>query len=113
MTLSKSKATWSGDLKGGKGTMLIGKKQTAAPYGFGTRFEGTGDGYTPEELLAAAHAGCYSMALANKLASNGAKVNKINTTAEAKLEKTPNGFAVTSIQLNCEADVEGVDAAAF
>jgi osmotically inducible protein OsmC len=112
MTLSKSHAVWSGDLKSGKGTMLIGKKESPAPYGFGSRFEGT-EGFTPEELLGAAHAGCFSMALANKLASSGAKVNRVKTVAEVKLEKMPSGFAITGIQLNCEADVEGVDAAAF
>ncbi len=112
MTLSKSHALWTGDLKTGKGTMSIGKKETPAPYGFGSRFEGT-DGYTPEELLGAAHAGCFSMALANKLASSGAKVNSVKTVAEVKLEKGAAGFSITGIQLNCEADVEGVDEATF
>ena len=112
MPTSQSKAVWNGDLKSGKGTMSIGKKGTPAPFGFASRFE-SGDGYNPEELLGAAHAGCFSMALANKLASGGAKVNGITTTADVKLEKTPSGFAITGILLNTEADVENVDPAIF
>ena len=112
MPLSKSNAVWSGDLKTGNGTMQIGKKESPAPYSFGSRFEG-GDGFTPEELLGAAHAGCFSMALANKLASAGAKPNRIKTTADVKLEKTAGGFSITGIHLTTEADVEGIDEAGF
>jgi osmotically inducible protein OsmC len=112
MPQSKSQATWTGDLKSGNGTMLIGKKQTPAPFGFSSRFE-NGPDFNPEELLGAAHAGCFSMALANKLSQAGAKVNKISTTDEVTLEKGASGFAISGIRLRTEADVENVDEAAF
>lgn len=112
MPLSHSQAVWSGDLKNGNGMMQIGKKESPAPFSFGSRFEG-GEGFTPEELIGAAHAGCFSMALANKLASSGAKPNRISTSADVKLEKTNAGFSITGIQLTTEADVEGIDEAAF
>lgn len=112
MPLSHSQAVWSGDLKNGNGMMKIGKKESPAPYSFGSRFEG-GEGFTPEELIGAAHAGCFSMALANKLAASGAKPNRIQTTADVQLEKSAAGFSITGIHLSTEADVEGIDEAAF
>jgi osmotically inducible protein OsmC len=103
---------WTGDLKSGHGTMNIGRAQTAAPYSFGSRFE-AGDGYNPEELIAAAHAGCFSMALANKLAAAGFRPARIKTTANVKLEKKAEGFAITAIELDAEGEVEGVDDGRF
>ena len=112
MPMSKSTAVWNGDLKSGNGTMMIGKSATPAPFSFASRFE-NGQGYNPEELLGAAHAGCFSMALANKLASSGARPHSIRTTADVKLEKTPSGFAIVGIVLTTEAEVDGIDGAAF
>ena len=112
MPISRSSAAWHGDLKSGKGTMVIGKSETPAPFSFNSRFEG-GQGFNPEELLGAAHAGCFSMALANKLAGLGAKPNAIRTTADVKLEKTPSGFAIVGIVLTTDADVDNIDGPTF
>ena len=108
----KSTAVWTGDLKSGHGTMSVGKAQTAAPYSFGSRFE-SADGYNPEELIAAAHAGCFSMALAHKLAGAGFKPSRIKTTANVKLEKKGDGFAITAIELDTEGEIDGIDESRF
>lgn len=109
---SRSQAVWNGDLKGGHGTMSIGRSQTVAPYSFASRFE-TGDGYNPEELIAAAHAGCFSMALSNKLTTAGFRPQRIKTVATVKLEKRPEGFAIAAIELDTEGEVEGVEEGRF
>lgn len=108
----KSQAIWNGDLKGGHGTMTIGRAQASAPYSFGSRFE-AGDGSNPEELIAAAHAGCFSMALAHKLTQAGFKPQRIKTTANVKLDKKGDGFAITAIELDTEGEVEGIDESRF
>ncbi len=100
-------AHWEGGLKDGKGhisTESGALKQI--PYGFNTRFEGT-PGSNPEELIGAAHAGCFSMALSMILGEAGLKPDSIDTTAEVTLEKQPDGFAITAVHLILKAKVPG------
>lgn len=109
----KASAIWKGDLKTGKGNISTESKTLSnAQYSFQTRFE-SGVGTNPEELIAAAHAGCFSMALSAQLGENGIKAEKIDTTASVALEKTDKGWTVTTIQLDVKAKVPGIDAAAF
>ena len=100
-------AHWQGGLKDGKGTISTESgalKQT--PYGFNTRFEGT-PGSNPEELIGAAHAGCFSMALSMILGEAGLTAESIDTTAEVTLDKQPDGFAITAVHLILKAKVPG------
>lgn len=111
MSISKATGTWDGSAKEGKGTMKP-ENGPEVPFSVATRFEGV-KGSNPEEMIGAALAGCFSMALAFGLA--GAKVTpkSIRTTADVKLDKVEGGFAISSIALTCEADVPGLDAAKF
>jgi len=100
-------AHWAGGLKDGKGhisTESGALKQI--PYGFNTRFEGT-PGSNPEELIGAAHAGCFSMALSMILGEAGFKADSIDTTAEVTLDKQADGFAITAVHLILTAKVPG------
>src|SRR4030088_2748687 len=102
-------AVWNGDLKQGKGTLstLSGVlKQT--PYSFSTRFE-NGVGTNPEELLAAAHAGCFSMALSAQLGNAGMTAQKLETTATITLAKVGEGFSITKSHLDLVANIPGAD----
>ena len=113
MPIRKASAEWKGDLKSGKGSLNTETKLlNNTAYDFGSRFE-TGSTTNPEELVGAAHAGCYSMALANSLSKEGFKVNSINTEAKVHLEKTDAGFTITKIELDTVGDVAGIDAATF
>ena len=113
MPVRKASAQWTGDLKSGKGSLNTETKLlNNTAYDFGSRFE-TGSTTNPEELIGAAHAGCYSMALANSLSKEGFKVNSINTEAKVHLEKLDSGFTITKIELNSVGDVEGIDTATF
>src|SRR6202047_3577283 len=106
-------AIWTGDLKQGKGTLSTASnvlKQT--PYSFSTRFE-NGAGTNPEELIAAAHAGCFTMALSGQLTNAGFKPESLETTAEVTLEKLEAGFTITKVHLDVTARVPGADQAAF
>jgi len=106
-------AHWQGGLKDGKGTISTESgalKQI--PYGFNTRFEGT-PGSNPEELIGAAHAGCFSMALSMILGEAGFKADSIDTTAEVTLDKQPDGFAITAVHLILKAKVPGASEAQF
>lgn len=106
-------AHWQGGLKDGKGTISTESgalKQI--PYGFNTRFEGT-PGSNPEELIGAAHAGCFSMALSMILGEAGLKADSIDTTAEVTLDKQPDGFAITAVHLILKAKVPGASEAQF
>lgn len=102
-------AVWQGDLKSGKGTISTesGALQDN-PYGFNTRFEGA-PGTNPEELIGAAHAGCFSMALSMMLGQAGLTAERINTTAEVSLDKDDKGFSITAIALTLKAKVPGTD----
>ena len=109
----KGSAQWKGGLKDGKGTVSTGSgvlKET--PYSFGTRFE-DGQGTNPEELIAAAHAACFSMAFSKQLGDAGMTAESIDTTASATLEKTDAGFTITTVHLDVTARIPGADRAAF
>ena len=106
-------AEWKGGLKDGKGTISSDSGVLSnTQYSFSTRFE-DGVGTNPEELIAAAHAGCFSMALSGQLAQAGLTADSIRTTASVRLEKTEAGFAITSVHLDVKARVPGADEAAF
>ena len=106
-------AEWKGGLKDGQGTISTDSGVLAATqYSFSTRFE-DGKGTNPEELIAAAHAGCFSMALSGQLGQAGLIAESIRTTASVKLEKTDAGFAITSVHLEVNARVPGADQQAF
>jgi osmotically inducible protein OsmC len=106
-------AVWQGGIRDGKGTVSTESGVLdGAPYSFSTRFE-DGKGTNPEELLAAAHAGCFSMALSKQLNDAGFTADSINTTAAVRLEKTDAGFSITKVHLDVTARVPGADAAAF
>lgn len=112
MAMRQSDAEWRGDLKSGSGTMKLGSGAFEGAYSFPSRFE-NGTGTNPEELIAAAHAGCFSMALSAALSQAGHPPTRIHTSAKVHLEKAGAGFAITRIELDCEAEVSGIDAAAF
>lgn len=102
-------AEWKGDLKSGKGTVSTESGVLSdSRYSFKTRFE-NGKGTNPEELIAAAHAGCFSMALSAELANFNLTADSIKTTATATLEKTDQGFAVTKVHLDLTAKIPGAD----
>jgi osmotically inducible protein OsmC len=106
-------AEWKGNLKDGSGTISTGSTLLSnAQYSFRTRFE-QGVGTNPEELIAAAHAGCFSMALSAQLTSAGLTPESIRTTAAVSLDKVDSGFAITAVHLDVTAKVPGADQAAF
>ena len=106
-------AHWSGGIKDGQGSISTdtGVLREAA-YGFKSRFE-DGPGTNPEELIAAAHAGCFSMALSLGLGQAGLTADSIDTRAVVTLDKDGDGFAITAVHLSCRAKVPGADAAGF
>jgi osmotically inducible protein OsmC len=112
MAIRSSTAQWEGDLKGGKGTMTVGKGAYTGPFSFASRFEES-PGTNPEELIAAAHAGCFSMALTGALGRGGFEPARVATTASVQLMKVDGGFAITGIELRTEASVPGIDEAKF
>ena len=102
-------AVWKGGLKDGKGTISSDSGVLAdTQYSFSTRFE-NGKGTNPEELIAAAHAGCFSMAFSNGLSQAGHPPKRVHTTAKVHLEKGAAGFGIPKIELVTEADVPGID----
>ncbi len=106
-------AVWTGGLKDGKGNISTDSGVLSeTQYSFSTRFEG-GKGTNPEELIAAAHAGCFSMALSGQLGQAGLTPESIRTTANVRLEKTDAGFAIISVHLEVRAKVPGADEQAF
>jgi osmotically inducible protein OsmC len=112
MVKRKASAVWEGDLKGGKGTMSLGSGAFQGSYSFASRFE-NGTGTNPEELIGAAHAGCFSMALSNELAEAGYEPKSVSTTANVTLKQTDEGFAITGIHLDTVAVVPGIDEETF
>ena len=110
MSVREGRATWEGSLKDGRGKIAFG--QFEKPYSFRSRFE-DGDGTNPEELIAAAHAGCFSMALSHILSGAGHTPQRVSTTARVHLEKAGDGFAIPTIELRTEAAVPGIQEAAF
>jgi len=112
MPTRTSEAKWSGDLKQGSGTMKLGSGAYEGAYTFKSRME-TGPGTNPEELLAAAHAGCFSMALSAMLSGAGHVPKSVKTVANVTFEPKDGGFAITKIALVTEGQVPGLDAAGF
>jgi osmotically inducible protein OsmC len=109
----KASAVWSGDLKTGKGSISTETGVLSnAPYGFVSRFEG-GAGTNPEELIAAAHAGCFSMALSVQLGTAGLTAQKIETSATVTMDKLEQGWTITAVHLQVKANVPGADQASF
>lgn len=106
-------AIWSGGLKDGKGALST---QSGAlsdyPYGYASRFEGR-PGSNPEELIGAAHAGCFTMALALVLSESGLSAERMQTRAEVTLDKVGDGYAISAVHLTLEAKIPGADQAAF
>ena len=112
MPVRSSQAHWQGNLKDGKGTVELGSGAFKGSYSFPSRFE-DGTGTNPEELIAAAHAGCYSMALSAGLSKAGFNPQHVLTDAKVRLEKVEDGFAITTIELQTEAVVPDIDEAVF
>lgn len=112
MAKRTASAIWEGTLKDGKGRVKLGSGAFEGQYSFASRFE-EGTGTNPEELIGAAHAGCFSMALAAGLTRAGFNPTRISTTASVSLGKVGEGFKITSIELNTEAEVPGIEESAF
>ncbi|HET6214943.1 MAG TPA: OsmC family protein [Micromonosporaceae bacterium] len=112
MPIRTSSARWQGTLTEGSGNIRTGKGGFAGNYSFKSRFE-EGEGTNPEELIGAAHAGCFSMALSNILATAGYPPNSVETTAKVHLDKVDGAMTVTRIELDTVGDVPGIDAAEF
>src|SRR5271168_1016612 len=111
--IRKASAVWNGGLKDGKGAVSTESGVLSkAQYGFTSRFE-SGAGTNPEELIAAAHAGCFSMALSGQLGGQGMTAESISTTASVTLEKLEKGWTVTKIHLDVVAKIPGGDQAKF
>ena len=109
----KASAQWNGGLKDGQGSISTDSGVLRdTQYSFGTRFE-NGVGTNPEELIAAAHAGCFSMALSGQLTTAGHPPQSVRTSATVTLEKTDAGFTVTAVHLDVTASVPGIDQAGF
>jgi lipoyl-dependent peroxiredoxin len=112
MPTSTANAVWEGGLKNGNGKFTANSGAFQGNYNFGTRFEGE-KGTNPEELIAAAHAACLSMALAAGLEAGGTPATRIATTAKCTVEKAGNGFRITKMRLEVRGQVPGIDAAGF
>jgi lipoyl-dependent peroxiredoxin len=112
MPVRSANAEWKGDLQSGNGTMKLQSGAYEGPYSFSSRFE-EGTGSNPEELIAAAHAGCFSMAFSGALTKAGFAPNSIRTKANVHLDKKEAGFTITRIRLETEADVPNIGEAQF
>jgi lipoyl-dependent peroxiredoxin len=112
MAVRTAKAEWKGTLKEGSGTLEGETGAVKGAYSFGSRFE-EGTGTNPEELIAAAHAGCFSMALSAGLSKAGYAPDWVRTQARVHLDPVDGGFAITRIRLQCEARVPGVSESVF
>lgn len=112
MPIRTASARWQGNLTDGSGTIRTGQGGYEGNYSFKSRFE-EGEGTNPEELIGAAHSGCFSMAFAKALSDAGFTPNDVATTARVHLDKTEAGMTVTRIDLETVADVPGIDEAQF
>jgi len=112
MAIRTAKAQWDGPLQEGKGNMSFGSGAWSGAYSFGSRFE-EGTGTNPEELIGAAHAGCFSMAFAGRLGKAGFAPKRVSTTANVHLTKGEAGFSITTVELKTEAEVPNIDEAKF
>ena len=112
MPIRTASARWEGNFTEGSGTLRTGKGGYQGNYSAKSRFE-EGEGTNPEELIGAAHAGCFSMAFSKGLADAGFTPNSVETTAKVHLDKTDAGFSVTRIGLDTQGDVPGIDESTF
>jgi osmotically inducible protein OsmC len=112
MPVRKAQAVWEGDLLKGRGKMSFGSGAFEGQYSFSSRFE-EGVGTNPEELIAAAHAGCFAMAFSNVLAKAGFTPVSVDATAKVRLEKLPEGFKITRIDLETVGDVPDISETQF
>ena len=108
MATRNGSAEWRGDLRGGEGELTVGDGVFKGAYSFSSRFE-EGEGTNPEELIAAAHAACFSMALANIMAEHGHPAESVRTTARVHLRQTDAGPTIQQIDLETEGRVPGID----
>lgn len=113
MPTRKAEAEWEGNLAEGSGRLKVGSGAFEGPYSFKSRFEEGQAATNPEELLGAAHAGCFTMALTAQLSRAGIKPKRIHTEARVKLEKIGEAFSITQIELEMEAEIPDLDDAAF
>ena len=112
MPVRKAEAIWEGNLVKGKGTMKLGSGSFEGPYSFASRFE-SGTGTNPEELIGAAHAGCFSMAFSFFIEKAGFSPERIHTDAKVHIDKVGEGFKITVIELDTQAKVPGIDEKKF
>jgi osmotically inducible protein OsmC len=112
MSIRTADAEWRGGLRDGSGLMRLGSGAFEGPYSVNSRFA-DGKGTNPEELIGAAHAGCFSMALAASLEREKLTAKRIHTNAKVHLDRAGEGFAITRIDLETEAEISGIDAAKF
>jgi lipoyl-dependent peroxiredoxin len=112
MATRSGSAEWRGDLKGGSGDLTVGEGVFQGAYSFASRFE-EGEGTNPEELIAAAHAACFSMALSNIMAEHGHPADSVRTVARVHLGPTDAGPTIRQIDLETEGRVPGIDQAHF
>ena len=112
MPVRRAEAQWEGSLRDGTGTMAFGSGAFEGRYSFASRFE-EGEGTNPDELIGAAEAGCFSMALSGDLGRAGYSPTRVRTTAEVHVDKVEGGFAISRIDLRTEAEVPGIDDAEF
>jgi lipoyl-dependent peroxiredoxin len=112
MPVRNAEAEWKGDLREGQGTVKLGSGAFQGPYSFRSRME-EGPGTNPEELIGAAHAGCFSMALSAGLTAAGHPPTRVHTTAAVHFDRVESGFQISKIELRTEAQVPGISPAAF
>src|SRR5205814_7818873 len=112
MAKRTANAVWEGTLREGKGTIKLGSGAFEGQYSFASRFE-EGTGTNPEELIGAAHAGCFSMALSAQLTKAGFPPKRVHTNAGVHFDKVGDGFSITSIDLTTEAEVPGIENTKF
>jgi osmotically inducible protein OsmC len=112
MAIRQAHARWEGSLKDGRGKVDFGRGAFSAPYSFASRFE-EGSGTNPEELLGAAHASCFAMALSLVLSDAGFKPDYVDATASVTIRPQDGGFKITRSHLVCEAAIPGINAATF
>jgi osmotically inducible protein OsmC len=112
MPVRSAQAIWTGTLSKGKGTVETGSGLVKGAYSFASRFE-SGQGTNPEELIGAAHAGCFSMAFSGIVEQAGFVPEEIRTTAKVKVEKIGDGFTITGVELATEAKIKGIDEKTF
>jgi len=113
MPTRTAEAEWRGKLADGSGRLKVGSGAFDGPYSFKSRFEDGQSATNPEELIGAAHAGCFTMALAAQLSRAGLVPTRLHTVAKVKLEKVGEAFSITRIDLETEAEVPGIDDATF